>query len=300
MVIESVSEKLTTAQEQEQKDAVEKTVSGDSEKQSSDKHVEEQSADNSSTTDASGTKLSDEETPSPEKTMDVSVELKRKVGSGGEESEESSEEPSNKKMKVMDGGEEEEENTGKTTESSLDLSIKRQLEYYFGDINLNYDKFLQDKISKNEEGWVPLELLMKFKRLASICNDMKRIVEALTNNPSSVVQLNEEKTMIRRHPENPAAAFNSDSRMEIRKRTAYAKGFPLDSKLNVLVDFFTKYEGFEHVDMRKYFHKQTRTWKFKGSVYIIFNTVENCTKFLGSSKVSDFYIFCVFFWFIIV
>ena len=39
--------------------------------------------------------------------------------------------------------------------------VIRQVEYYFGDSNLSRDKFLQDEIKKNEDGWVPLTTMLK-------------------------------------------------------------------------------------------------------------------------------------------
>jgi lupus La protein len=52
------------------------------------------------------------------------------------------------------------------------------LQYYFGDINLPRDKFLQEQI-KLEDGWIPLEVMLKFKRLASLTTDPDVIVTAL-------------------------------------------------------------------------------------------------------------------------
>ena len=39
--------------------------------------------------------------------------------------------------------------------------VIRQLEYYFGDSNLQRDKFLQDEIKKDPEGWISLETMLK-------------------------------------------------------------------------------------------------------------------------------------------
>ncbi|ETN84295.1 la domain protein [Necator americanus] len=38
---------------------------------------------------------------------------------------------------------------------SVNEKVVRQLEYYFGNINLPRDKFLQDSM-KQDEGWVPI------------------------------------------------------------------------------------------------------------------------------------------------
>jgi lupus La protein len=52
------------------------------------------------------------------------------------------------------------------------------LQYYFGDINLPRDKYLQEQI-KLEDGWVPLEVMLKFKRLSSLTTDCDVVVTAL-------------------------------------------------------------------------------------------------------------------------
>jgi len=44
--------------------------------------------------------------------------------------------------------------------------VKKQVEYYFSDINLKHDKFFHNKISENPEGWLDLTLILQ-------CNKMK-------------------------------------------------------------------------------------------------------------------------------
>ena len=39
--------------------------------------------------------------------------------------------------------------------------VARQVEYYFGDLNLQRDTFLKEEIAKDKDGWVTLETMMK-------------------------------------------------------------------------------------------------------------------------------------------
>ena len=39
--------------------------------------------------------------------------------------------------------------------------VLRQVEYYFGDLNLQRDTFLNEEIKKDSDGWVSLETMMK-------------------------------------------------------------------------------------------------------------------------------------------
>ena len=43
--------------------------------------------------------------------------------------------------------------------------VIRQVEYYFGDSNMQRDKFLQDEVAKDAEGWVPLTTMLKVAKV---------------------------------------------------------------------------------------------------------------------------------------
>ena len=40
--------------------------------------------------------------------------------------------------------------------------------YYFGDFNLPRDKFLLEKVKSNEDGWIEIDVMLKFQRYANI------------------------------------------------------------------------------------------------------------------------------------
>ena len=54
----------------------------------------------------------------------------------------------------------------------LEAKIVRQIEHYFGDYNLPRDKFLKETI-KEDDGWVPMDTMLKFQRLAALSADAK-------------------------------------------------------------------------------------------------------------------------------
>lgn len=49
-----------------------------------------------------------------------------------------------------------------TTEK--ESSFKQLLEFYFSDSNLCKDAFLRTQIESNEEGWIPVDLLLTFNK----------------------------------------------------------------------------------------------------------------------------------------
>lgn len=87
--------------------------------------------------------------------------------------------------------------------NDLEQKIITQLEYYFGDINLPRDKFLKETIEKAEGGWVSLDVLLTFKRLADLSKDKGTIVEAIGKSTTKLIEVSDDKEKLRRSSENP-------------------------------------------------------------------------------------------------
>ncbi|CAH1108965.1 unnamed protein product [Psylliodes chrysocephalus] len=164
--------------------------------------------------------------------------------------------------------------------SDLEKQIIKQIEYYFGDINLPRDKFLQEKI-KEDDGWVSLEVLLTFKRLASLSTDTEVIAKAMEKSEDNIVEVSEDLKKIRRHPENPVPELNDERRQQLMARTAYAKGFPLDEDFNKIIAFLEPYGPIESCNRRS-----TKDHKFKGSCFIIFKDLDTCKKFVELESVK--------------
>jgi lupus La protein len=172
-----------------------------------------------------------------------------------------------------------------TEVTTLEKDIIRQMEYYFGDANLMRDKFLLEQIGK-DDGWVSLTVLLTFKRLANLSTDPKFIVAALEKANEGLIEIHEDKDKIRRHPERPVPEQNEERRKEIMSRTAYVKGFPLDIEMSDLIDFFKPHDKVTNIVMRKYHDKISKSYLFKGSVFVTFSKKEECAEFLKKEKVE--------------
>uniref|UniRef100_A0A1I7Z471 Lupus La protein n=1 Tax=Steinernema glaseri TaxID=37863 RepID=A0A1I7Z471_9BILA len=151
--------------------------------------------------------------------------------------------------------------------------IRRQVEYYFGDINLPRDKFLQDCL-KEDEGWVTLDTMLKFKRLAQISSDKEEIAQALAT--SELIDVSDDNTKIRRSADIPVPENSLEYWQTIKNRTVYVKGFEEDAKLDDLLQFFTESGNVDNVLMRR--AKPSKT--FKGSVFVTFKTDEEAKVFV--------------------
>ncbi|XP_059139256.1 lupus La protein-like [Physella acuta] len=162
--------------------------------------------------------------------------------------------------------------------------IIKQIEYYFGDVNLMKDKFLKEKVQE-DDGWVTIKTLLTFNRLKQLTEDPKVIFEALKKSTNQIVEVNEEGEKIRRNPSKPLPGDTKERRDEITARSIYAKTFPLDVQLDDLMVFFEKYGSVENIFMKKDFHKKT----FKGSVFVLFHNKDDAEKFIAeeNTKYND-------------
>jgi len=161
--------------------------------------------------------------------------------------------------------------------SDVESKVIRQIEYYFGDHNLCRDKFLQEEIKK-EQGWIPLTVMLKFKRLAQITEDTAVITTALGKSKNELVEVHEDKTKIRRNPEKKIPEMNNDWKEEVQSRTLYMKGFPTEAVLDDLIPFVDKICQSENVFMRRFRAPPS----FKGSIFVTYKTIEDCNKVLDS------------------
>ncbi|CAH0726291.1 unnamed protein product, partial [Brenthis ino] len=164
-------------------------------------------------------------------------------------------------------------------ETDLEMAIIRQVEYYFGDVNLPRDKFLREQV-KLDDGWIPLDVLIKFNRLAKLSTDIEVIVNALNKSSSGLLELSDDTKKVRRNPELPIPEMNEERRKELAARTIYAKGFPKDSNLDDLLKYFKQFDEVENIIMRRYQDRQTKKRLFKGSVFATFKTKEQAEKFV--------------------
>uniref|UniRef100_A0A1S4GZP2 Uncharacterized protein n=1 Tax=Anopheles gambiae TaxID=7165 RepID=A0A1S4GZP2_ANOGA len=179
------------------------------------------------------------------------------------------------------------EENATATVSTTEAAIIRQLEYYFGDANLAKDKFMKDQIAK-DEGWVPLDVLLTFKRLKSLSEDKKVIVDAIAKSDEGLVEVSEDREKLRRHPERPLPEMNEERRQEIYARTVYVKGFAPQNgtTMSELVEFFEPFTKVTNIVMRKYHDKPTKKYLFKGSVFVTFAEKEQCEKFLAQGPLK--------------
>uniref|UniRef100_A0A3B5L1Z2 La-related protein 7 n=1 Tax=Xiphophorus couchianus TaxID=32473 RepID=A0A3B5L1Z2_9TELE len=144
--------------------------------------------------------------------------------------------------------------------------IKRQVEFWFGEVNLHKDRFLKKLIDESDSGYVDISVLTNFSRMKKLTTDTKLIARALKN--SSVVQINLEGTKVRRkHPlGNPPN--NVDS------RTVYVELLPKDVTHSWIKRVFTKCGNVVYVSIPRY----RSTGDSKGFAFVEFEKEEQAQK----------------------
>ncbi|KAI1698193.1 la domain-containing protein [Ditylenchus destructor] len=158
--------------------------------------------------------------------------------------------------------------------------IIEQVEFYFGDINLPGDKFLQREMKK-DFGWIQLTVMLTFKRLANITKNAGEIATALQN--SSLIQVSDDKNKIRRSPDNPAPVRDWKYWQEIRSRTVYVNGFPQTTTLDEIIQFINQHGKAQRVKMQ---FTNTFPKVFDGSVFVTFETKETAEKFASNGTIK--------------
>lgn len=153
----------------------------------------------------------------------------------------------------------------------------KQIEFYFADSNLPFDKFMWTLYTKDPDHWVPVHTVASFKRMREFnVNGLEWIANALRL--SDFLEVDETGTKVRRRTEvqEPKDSF---------ERSVYAKGFPdEDNTLQKRIEeFFNQYGTTTAVRMRRGEDKS-----FKNSVFAEFVDFPSVDAFLKADPKPTF------------
>lgn len=149
--------------------------------------------------------------------------------------------------------------------------ILKQVEFYFSDANLPRDRFLQEELKKNAEGWIALSVISSFKRMQALSTDLAVIAEALK--ASSLIEVSEDGASVRRVvalPEQPADSM---------KTCVVVRGLPAGeaTTLEQLEEFFGSVCAAGSVAAIR-LRRNPQTKAFKGSVFLHLKTEEEAAR----------------------
>ncbi|KAJ8385259.1 hypothetical protein AAFF_G00191360 [Aldrovandia affinis] len=144
--------------------------------------------------------------------------------------------------------------------------VKKQVEFWFGDVNLHKDRFLRQLVEQSRDGYVDISVLTTFNRMKKMTTDVKLIARALKN--SSVVEVNLEGTKIRRQ-----RPIGEDPK-NVDERTVYVELLPKNVTHSWIERAFSKCGNVVYISVPRY----KSTGQPKGFAFIEFEKVEQAQK----------------------
>lgn len=159
----------------------------------------------------------------------------------------------------------------------------KQVEFYFSEFNLPYDKFLRMTVEKND-GWVPITTIATFNRMKKF-RPVDKVVETLRE--SKILKVSDDGENIRRvEPLDFEGARNA--RLEQNKRTLAVMNFPHENVDDMtalqekLEEFFGKLSEINQVRLRR-----DHTKKFNGTAIVQFRELGDAEGFLKTYTGED-------------
>lgn len=159
----------------------------------------------------------------------------------------------------------------------------KQVEFYFSEFNLPYDKFLRMTAEKND-GWVPITTIATFNRMKKF-RPVDKVVELLRT--SKILEVSEDGENVRRtEPLDLEGAKNA--RLEQNKRTLAVMNFPHENVTDMtelqekLEEFFNKISQINQVRLRRDHSK-----KFNGTAIVEFKDMAESENFLKTYAGED-------------
>ena len=83
-----------------------------------------------------------------------------------------------------------------TQQENIEKAIRRQIEFYFGDLNYPKDKYLQKKCGEHPEGYMTLRDVMSFNKMRKLTKSPEQVIKAIAGCP--LVEISADKKMIRK------------------------------------------------------------------------------------------------------
>ncbi|KAF7548985.1 hypothetical protein G7046_g8485 [Stylonectria norvegica] len=154
------------------------------------------------------------------------------------------------------------------------VSIRKQVEFYFGDYNFPQDKFMWESCGGSENKPMKIKAIHSFKRMRTF-QPYTAVVAALRESKILDVEGEEgEEEVKRKDPYKPMAA----GKAKVEAATIYAKGFGdenPDTQFD-LESFFAQYGEIKGLKLRR-----TNENLFKGSAFVTFADEDEAKKFLA-------------------
>lgn len=141
-------------------------------------------------------------------------------------------------------------------------SIRDQMEFYFSDANLRKDRYMNELVMKDDEGYVELEIFLTFHKIRALTSDVRDIAGAIAT--SKLLQMDEEYKRVRRYAVLTAKA-------DVDECTLYVERLPLHADHAWLKGVFSRHGQVVYVSLPRYRHNN----RIKGFAFVEFATPED-------------------------
>uniref|UniRef100_G3MLP4 La-related protein 7 n=1 Tax=Amblyomma maculatum TaxID=34609 RepID=G3MLP4_AMBMU len=136
------------------------------------------------------------------------------------------------------------------------------MEFYFSDANLRKDRFMNELVHRDEEGYVDLEVFLTFHKIRALTADVKDIAGAITT--SNLLQMDEEHRRVRR-------CTALETKPDVDECTLYVERLPPHADHAWLKGVFSRHGQVVYVSLPRYRHNN----RIKGFAFIEFATAED-------------------------
>ncbi|XP_052068212.1 la-related protein 7-like isoform X7 [Mytilus californianus] len=143
--------------------------------------------------------------------------------------------------------------------------IKQQMEFYFSDSNLSRDRYMKKQIQEAEDGYISLDIFLRFNKIKDLTLDSSVIASALKK--SKLLQVSKDGTNVKRTK--PVS-----SAKDIDDRTVYVECLPHNVDHEYIRRIFASCGSVLYVSIPRY----KSTGDSKGFAFIEFDTVESAHK----------------------
>lgn len=139
--------------------------------------------------------------------------------------------------------------------------LQEQIEFYFGDSNLQKDRFMKQEINKHPEGYVNISTIASFNRMKQITNDLNLVVKAMKT--SSMLEVSGDDLMVRRKTPVPEPR-------NVDKETIYVERLPPYADHDWVKEIFSKYGKVVYISIPRFKH----TGDIKGFAFVEFESAK--------------------------
>lgn len=146
-------------------------------------------------------------------------------------------------------------------------ALKKQMEFYFSDVNISKDRFMNNLLQ--ESPYVDLTVFLNFNKIKSMTTKVKDIANALQT--SELLKVTEDGTKVFRTTQ-PQQKENSD------ECTIYVEQIPVDADHSWLIDIFQAYGPIDYVSIPRY----KRSHKNKGFAFVEFKDPDSAKNALAT------------------